>query len=109
MEAIISVLTALTPLVGLLVGMGLVVKYVPIKWLAAIPNIIIPFLNALIAFFTAFGPAPAEAGIFGAVVAKVGFGAKVVGSVFISALASLVYETYLRPPLEKAGVKKATP
>jgi hypothetical protein len=106
---LIQILTALTPLIGLLVGMGLVVKYVPVKWLAAIPNFIIPFLNALIAFFTAFGPAPAQAGIFGDVFHAVGFGAKAVGSLFISALASLVYETYFRGPLEKAGVKKATP
>lgn len=109
METIIQVLSALTPLVGVLVGMGLVVKYVPVKWLAAIPNFIIPFLNALIAFFTAFGPAPAQAGILGDAVHTLGLGAKIAGSLFISALASLVYETYLRPPLEKAGVKKATP
>lgn len=109
METVIQILTALTPLITILVGMGLVVKYVPVKIVAAIPNVVIPFLNALIAFFTAFGPAPAEASIFGAVAVKLGLGAKIVGSLFISSLASLVYETYIRPPLDRAGVKKATP
>jgi len=108
-ETVVQILNSLAPLVGVLVGMGLLVKYVPIKWLAAIPNVIIPFLNALVAFFTAFGPAPAEAGVFGAIAAKVGVGGKVVVSLFLSSLASVVYETYLRGPLERAGVKKATP
>ena len=104
MDSIIHTLTALTPLVAILVGTGLVYKYVPA--LAKLPNILIPFLNALIAFVTAFVP-PAEAGIFGDLVGKLGLGARVVGSLAVSALASGIYEVYLRPTLEKLGVKKA--
>lgn len=104
MDSIIGVLTTLTPLVAILVGTGLVYKYVP--WLAKLPNVLIPFLNALIAFVTAFVP-PAEAGIFGDIVGHLSVGARVVGSLAVSALASGIYEVYLRPTLEKLGVKKA--
>ena len=109
MDTVIGVLNALAPVVMVLVSTGLIVKYVPIKILAAIPNVIIPFLNAVLAFFTAFGPAPAEAGIFGAVGVKFGFAAKLVASAAISAAASVIYETYLRGPLDRLGLKKATP
>ena len=104
MEQVISVLTSLTPLVAMLVGTGLVYKYVP--FLAKLPDMLIPLLNALIAFLTAFGPAPAEAGILGVAVAKLGLGAKIVGSLMISALASGLYEVYVRHPLEKVGIQK---
>lgn len=104
MDSIIQVLTALTPLVAVLVGTGLVYKYVPA--LAKLPNVLIPFLNALIAFVTAFVP-PAEAGIFGDLVHNIGLGARVVGSLAVSALASGIYEVYIRPTLDKLGVKKA--
>lgn len=104
MDSIIHVLTALTPLVAILVGTGLVYKYVP--WLAKLPNILIPFLNALIAFVTAFVP-PAQAGIFGDIAHGLSVQARIVGSLAVSALASGIYEVYLRPTLEKLGVKKA--
>ena len=104
MDSIIGVLTGLTPLVAILVGTGLVYKYVP--WLAKLPNILIPFLNALIAFVTAFVP-KAEAGILGDAFHSISLGARIVGSLAVSALASSVYEIYLRPTLEKLGVKKA--
>lgn len=112
MDSIINVLTALTPLVAILVGTGLVYKYLP--WLAKLPNVLIPFLNALIAFVTAFTLVPgdsvpkAEAGIFGDIVGHIGLGARVVGSLAVSALASGIYEVYIRPTLDKLGVKKAT-
>ena len=105
MDQIISVLMALTPLVTVLVGTGLVYKYAP--FMAKLPNMLIPFLNALIAFLTAFGPAPAEAGIFGDIVGKLSLGAKIVGSLAVSALATGIYEAYLRHPLEKLGLYKA--
>lgn len=105
MEGVIAVLNSLVPIVTVLVGTGLVVKYVPVKILAAIPNAIIPFLNALIAFLAAFGPAPAEASIFGVVAGKLSVGAKAIGALAVSAVATVIYETYMRPILEKLGVK----
>jgi hypothetical protein len=104
MDQIIGVLNALAPLVALLVGTGLLYKYVP--FLAKLPNLLIPFLNALIAFVTAFVP-PVQAGIFGDLVQHVGIGARIVGSLAVSALASGIYEVYLRHPLEKLGLRKA--
>ena len=106
MESVIAVLNSLVPIITVLVGTGLVVKYVPVKILGAIPNSVIPFLNALLAFFTAFGPAPAEASIFGVVVGKLSLGAKAVGSLAISAVATVIYETYMRPVMDRIGVKK---
>lgn len=105
MEQVIAVLNSLVPIITVLVGTGLVVKYVPVKILAAIPNAVIPFLNALLAFFTAFGPAPAEASVFGVVMGKLSVGAKAVGALAISAVATVIYETYMRPILDKLGVK----
>jgi hypothetical protein len=105
MDQIIGVLNALAPLVALLVGTGLLYKYVP--FLAKLPNLLIPFLNALIAFVTAFVP-PVQAGIFGGLVHQVSLGARVVGALAVSALASGIYEVYLRHPLERFGIYKAT-
>jgi len=109
MDQIINALTSLTPLVCVLVALGLVTKYVPVKIIAAIPNAIIPFLNAAIAFFTAFGPTPAHAGIFGDIFHTISGPAKIIGSLAISAIASSVYEVFLRHPLERFGARKATP
>ena len=105
MDTIINALTALTPLVSMLVGTGLLVKYVPV--LSKIPNEIIPLLNALIVFLTAFGPAPANAGIFGDFIHELSFPAKAIGSLAVSAIASSVYETFIRPTFERVGIKKA--
>jgi len=102
LDQIASLMAALTPILAFLVGTGLVTKYVP--GLQKVPNLIIPFLNALIAFFGVFsGPAPAHASIFGDFVHALSFPAKAAGSFFISAMASAIYETYLRPFIEKMG------
>jgi hypothetical protein len=106
LDQIANTLAALTPIMAILVSTGLVAKYVP--FLAKIPNILIPFLNAVIAFFAVFqGPAPANAGIFGDLAHGLGFGAKAAGSLFLASLASCVYEVFIRGPLEKAGIFKA--
>lgn len=106
LDQISSTLAALTPIMALLVGTGVVYKYVP--FLAKLPNLLIPFLNALIAFLAVFsGPTPAQAGIFGDFAHGLGFGAKLAGSMFLSVAARQIYETFLRGPMERAGMRKA--
>jgi len=107
LDEIAKALAALAPVMALLVGTGIVYKYVP--FLAKLPNLLIPFLNALIAFIGVFagGPAPAEAGIFGDFVHSLSFGAKAMGSMVISIFASSIYEVFIRTGMEKAGIFKA--
>lgn len=106
LEKIASVLQALTPIVSILVGLGLFTKYAPfMKWF---PNQLTPFLNALIAFFAIFNvPDPAHSGIFGDLVRALSPVAKAAGSAAIAVGARLVYETFFRGPLEKFGIFKA--
>lgn len=104
MDKLIEIIASLTPLITLLVGTGLVAKYAP--FLQKLPNAVIPFLNAIIAFLAAFGPATAHAGIFGDLGHALSMPAKLIGSLAVSAIASAVYETFLRHPLEKLGVVK---
>lgn len=106
LDRIASLMAALTPILSFLVGTGLVLKYVP--FLAKLPNFLIPFLNTLIAFLAVFnGPAPANAGIFGDFVHSLSLPAKTMGSVLLAAGARALYETYLRPVLEKFGIYRA--
>jgi hypothetical protein len=106
LDQIASMLASLTPIMAVLVGFGLGTKYLP--FMQKIPNVLIPFLNAAIAFLAVFsGPAPAHAGIFGDFVHSLGFGAKTVGSMFLAVVASSVYETFFRPTLEHFGIFKA--
>jgi hypothetical protein len=106
LDQIASMLAALTPIMTVLVGMGLATKYLP--FMAKLPNVLIPFLNAVIAFLAVFaGPAPAHAGIFGDFVHALSFPAKAMGSLFLSVAARQVYETFLRGIFEKAGLYSA--
>lgn len=106
LDQIAAMLASIAPILSFLVGTGLVYKYVP--WLAKLPNMLIPFLNALIAFLGVFaGPAPAHAGVFGDFVHALSFPAKVAGSMFLSVVASSIYEAFLRGPLEKFGIYRA--
>ena len=104
---VIGFLTSSTTAVFVAVVIGLAVKYLPkATWISKIPNVVIPYLNALIIFFTAW-PAQAHAGIFGDIGNAVSGPVKAIVSATVSALASVVYETYVRPVLDKLGVKKA--
>lgn len=106
LDQIAAMLASIAPILSFLVGTGLVYKYVP--FLSKLPNVLIPFLNALIAFLGVFaGPAPAHAGVFGDFVHALSFPAKMAGSMFLSVVASSLYETFLRGPLEKFGVYRA--
>lgn len=103
LDQIASMLAAITPIVATLVSIGLVAKYAPFA--AKFANMLIPFLNAVVAFFMVFaGPAPAHAGIFGDFAHALGMGAKLAGSAFLSVVAKAVYEAFFRGPLERAGV-----
>lgn len=106
MDAVIDILNKLAPLVGILVGSGLLVKYLP--FMRKVSNTLIPLLNALIVFFGAFGgaaPAPAHAGIFGDIGNTLGFGGKAVASLFLSATVSWLYDRHLNPILGKLQEK----
>lgn len=106
MDAVIGILN--NPI--LLTGVGLLVKYVP--GLAKVPNFLIPFLNALLAFVSqAVAPAEAHAA-GGPLVVALGFGAfsflgPIGGAVWQSVQASLIHEFFLRHPIAAAGIKKA--
>lgn len=107
-DQIIGLMNTLAPLVAILVSTGLAVKYVP--WLKWFPNEGIRLLNAAIVFFGALGgaaPQPAHAGIFGDLVKNIGLGGKVAASIAVSSVASWLFETHLREPLRKFGLKKA--
>lgn len=104
---VIGFLTSNATLVIVSLVVGVAVKYVPA--LAKIPNLVIPYLNALIVFLTAFnGPPMANAGILGDFAHQLSPIAKIVASLAVSGVAAAVYETFLRHPLEKLGVTKAT-
>ena len=102
---IIDALGVLTPIVVVLSGTGLVVKYMPIlrKFL---PNEGIRLLNALIAFFGAFGPSPAQAGVIGDIIGRVGFFGKLGASYALALAAEWFYEKELRKRLVQLGIKK---
>lgn len=102
LNQIAATLAALTPIMAILVSFGLATKYLP--FMAKVPNLLIPFLNAVISFLVVFnGPAPANAGIFGDIVHGLSFPAKAAGSLFLSGVARLIYETYIRGIMEKLG------
>ena len=106
LDQIAAMLAAISPILAFLVGTGLVYKYVP--FLKNLPNLVIPFLNAVIAFLAVFqGPAPAHAGIFGDLVHALSFPAKAAGSFLLAGVASQIYEVFLRPTLEKFGIYRA--
>jgi hypothetical protein len=104
MDKIVEVLNALAPIVGILVGTGLFVKYVP--FMKNVSNQLIPLLNAVIAFLTVFVPA-ADASIFGQIGKTLSGAGSALGSVALAAMAHHVYEFVLRIPLNKLGLKKA--
>jgi len=106
MDTIINLLNTLAPLVATLTTTGLLVKYLP--WLKWMPNQLIPWLNALIVFVGAFGPTPAHAGFLGDLGGQFSFFGKAAASLVVSGLASWFYESHLRGPLEKLGLRKAT-
>lgn len=104
---VIGFLTSSTTAVIVSIVVGLAVKYLPkATFISRIPNAVIPYLNALIVFFTAW-PHAATAGVFGSMGAQIGGLAKVVASIAIASMASVAYENYVRPVMDKLGVKKA--
>jgi len=107
MDAFFNVLAGLIPLIGVLNSLGLVVKYVPVKFLGFVSNELIPYLNTLVAFFAAFGgPAQAHAGIFGDIGHALSLPAKIGASIFVSILARQTFEAYIRPLANAVGLKK---
>jgi hypothetical protein len=107
LEAIAKGMATLTPILVVLVGTGVIYKYVP--FLAKLPNVLIPFLNAVIAFIGVFagGPAPAQASVVGDALHGLGMVAKIGGSLAIAGIASGFYEVFLRGPLERFGIYRA--
>lgn len=106
MDTVIQILNGLAMLVPILLGTGLIVKYVP--FLKGLSNQLIPLLNALITFFVAFGGGAtvAHAGFFGDLGHAVSMPARAAASILVAGVASWVYEKYLRGPLDALGLKK---
>jgi hypothetical protein len=108
LDQVASALAALTPVFALMAGMGIFTKYVP--FMAKVPNMVIPFLNALIAFLAVFqGPAPAEAGIFGNFVHELSLQAKIAGSLALAGVQKIFWDAFVREVLHKVGLQKAEP
>ena len=107
MDAILGFLQnpAVLTVAGILAG--LLIKYWPPA--AKIPNLLIPYLTAIVAFLVkVFGPAEAHAaGLIGGAVG--GVLGSALGAGWQAILNSLIYEVFLRHPLAAAGVKKAIP
>jgi hypothetical protein len=108
MDTVVNLVNMLAPLLSMLVGTGLAVKYLPfLKWF---PNEAIKLLNAFLVFFVALGgavPAPAHAGILGSVANELGMIGKIGISFAVSGMASWFYEKHLRDAFTKLGIKKA--
>lgn len=107
MDQFFALLASLIPVVVGLNGLGLIVKFVPLKFLAYVKNELIPYINTLVAFLTAFGggATPAHAGVFGDIGHTLGFAGKLAASVFMSILARQVFEGYLRPLADGIGLR----
>lgn len=107
MDQVISIINGLAPLVALLMGTGLFVKYVP--FMGRISNKLIPLFNSLIAFFGAFGgtAAVAHAGIFGDLGHELSLVGRLTASTAVALFASGLYEHYVRPLADRLGVRKA--
>jgi hypothetical protein len=107
MDAFMGILN--NPLVLMVVGLA--VKFFPP--LAKVPNAVIPYLNALLAFFAqAVSPAAAHAagGPLVGTIAAFGFLSflgPVGAAVWQAVQASLLNEFFLRHPLSLMGAKKA--
>lgn len=107
MDQFFSILASLIPIVGVLNGLGLIVKYVPIKILGYVKNELIPYLNTLVAFLAAFGGGvtAAHAGVFGSIGHDLGFAAKFAASMFATILARQTFEAYIRPLADGLGLR----
>lgn len=106
MDEIIKLLNAFIPIVAVLNGLGLIVKYVPLKILAFVKNGLIPLMNTIVAFLMAFGAETAHA----AVVGDIGHFLSVPAKIFLSYLLQLVlaapfFEHVLRPAIDSVGIR----
>ncbi len=105
MDQFFQLLASLIPVVAALNGLGLIVKFVPVKVLGYVKNELIPYLNTLVAFFGAFGADAAHAGVLGDLGHGLGFAGKLAGSLFVSILARQMFEAYLRPLADGIGLR----
>lgn len=118
MDKVVAFLNGLVPLVAGLNGFGLIIKYMPVKFLAYINDDLIPLCKALIVFLGTLGGShevvslitgatPAQAGLFSGLG---DLGAQLTGmgklglALTISALSRNVFEGGLRALVEK-GLK----
>lgn len=107
MDKFIELIASLIPVVTALNGLGLIVKYVPLKPLAYVKNELIPYINTIVAFLVAFsgGATPAHAGVFGDIGHALGFAGKLAGSIFVTILARQTFEAYIRPLADGIGLR----
>jgi hypothetical protein len=93
----------------LLVVWGIALKYWPP--LAKFPNAAIPYVNALLAFLVKVAsPADAHADstmVAGTAAAHASLWSMLLAGVIDSIKAAIMYEVFIRPPAERAGITKA--
>jgi len=106
MNSVVDILNGIAPLIAVLMGTGFFVKYVP--FMSKVSNQLIPLLNALIAFFAAFGGTAtvAHAGFFGDLGHQLSIAGRIVASTAVAVLASGLYDRYCRPLEVKLGLSK---
>ena len=100
----IGIIEKLTLLVPLLLAVGAGWKYLP-KVRNIANEVVIPILNALIAFVVAFA-APVNAGIFGDIGAALSTPAQIFVSVVAAALAGVIHDKLLKPWLPQSPYRK---
>jgi len=97
MDVVKQILDAMAIIVPLLIGTGLLNKYLP--FMRNVSNNLTPWLNAAIAFFALFGTPVAHAGILGTVGDALNLPAKIVASFLLSYWTSKFYDKFLSPLL----------
>jgi len=109
LDTVAAILNKLALVVPILLAVGAGWKYLPV--VRNLTNQVIPILNALVAFFLAFGGGTqvAHASIFGDIAKALSLPAQIMGSVLLSYLTSLIHDKFLKgitpdsPATAKAG------
>lgn len=92
-----QVLSSLAIVMPMLIGAGLLNKYLP--FLRNVSNQLTPWFNTAIAFLALFGATPAHASLLGDVGHVFSFPAKITASFLISYLTSKLYDKFGDPHL----------
>lgn len=100
MGSVTDVLNAIAPLMGLLLGTGAFVKWMP--FMKKVSNDLIPLLNGIVAFLALFGASTANASIFGSIAHEFGLPAKILLALVVSGLTSKIHDKMLKNVVDGA-------